>query len=147
MTMSKEMRRLVGLAIGALLIASLAAAESPAPLARASDAMSMHGVWYSRDVYLPLYSDVGVLKYFADIPSDVVVLPVYTPTPLHFRRGRFLFVSTGFLLQCRSERELLDATIPSASPGSGAGFHEVQTRLRSQIAEYEAESRSHLRRR
>jgi hypothetical protein len=119
---------------------------------RVADAVStIHGVWYSKSEFLPLYVDQGLLEYLDTIPSGLAVLPVMAPEPIHFRRGQYLFISTGFLLEASGERELLDAVSPRGpqliSFADDAIFRGVQDRLASQISGYEDNTRRRLRRR
>ena len=144
MVLTKGMR-FIAAAAATLVLAATGAASSR--LERALDVMSAHGVWYSRNVYLPFYSDTEVVAYLANIPSDVLLVPVYTAAPIHFRRGQFVFVSTGLILQSRNEAELLAASLPAPPPPDEARFQALQARLRERIAEYEADTQPHLRRR
>ena len=153
------MKRLILIVSAWLVPIGLAHAENSLPVpttvsisARAADAYSLHGVWYSSRVYLPFYSDLELAAYLSSLPGpadDLAVLPVYSAQPIHFRRGRYVFVSTGLILQARDERELLGTIhreIPSAGT-TGSDFHEVQSRLAAQIAQYIEISRPRLRRR
>lgn len=124
--------------------------------------MANHGVWYSprrsrgqepRGVYFPFYGDLDLVAYLAALTgsgqSDRAILPVYSPEPIHFRRGQLVFVSTGFILQAHSYEELLQA-IQSEIPcpgGDAAGFRSMQSKLALQVAEYVELTRPRLRRR
>ena len=145
------MRHLLGFATGFILMAALAFSESAAPIARVPNALEMHGVWYSRDVYLPLYIDAELLEYLASIPSGGILLPVYSPVPLHFRRGAIIFVSTGLILRSGAERDLLNAIVRDGGgplpPPNAVRFHDLQSKLAAQIADYTEATRPKLRRR
>ena len=54
--------------------------------AQAWQVMSMHGVRYTPDVYLQFYSDADLVTYLSGL-SDLIVLAVYSPSPIHFRYG------------------------------------------------------------
>src|SRR5689334_14724034 len=104
--MSSPMLTIFRLIAAGILAVTLAGAESatPAPeiprnAARMAEAMSAHGIWYSRDVYLPFYADEDLVNYLAGVPTDRLVLPVYCSDVLAFRRGRYIFVSTGLILR------------------------------------------------
>jgi len=107
--------------------------------AQAGQVMSMHGVRYTPDIYLQFYADADLVAYLAGI-SDLIVLPVYSESPIHFRHGEVVVVSTAFILQSRSEEELfeaiaLDGGCPLA-PGDVARFNAVQAKLELGIAQY-----------
>jgi hypothetical protein len=113
------------------------------------DIMSVHGVWYTQDLYFQFYADADLVAYLTGISPDLVVLPVYSPVPVHFRRGKVAFVSTGLILESRSEAELfesiaLDGGCPLA-PGDAARFSAVQAKLAIGIANYSEATRSPLR--
>jgi putative cell wall-binding protein len=107
--------------------------------AQAWQVMSMHGVRYTPDVYLQFYADADLVAYLAG-SSDLIVLPVYSPSPIHFRYGEMVLVSTGFILQSRSEQELFEAIgrdggCPLA-PADPARFSAVQAKLELGVAQY-----------
>src|SRR4051812_24572618 len=91
----RSMKHQLRLAIGSILLAGIASAAGMLPLERAFDAMSMQGVWCSKGVYYSLYGDRELVTYLAGIRPDFIVLPVYSASPVHFRRGQFVFISTG----------------------------------------------------
>jgi len=116
--------------------------------ARAWQVMSMHGVWYTPNVYLPFYADTDLVAYLTGI-SDLVVLAVYSPNPIHFRDGEVVLVSTGLILESRSEEELFEAiTRDGGCPlfqGDAARFSAVQAKLALGIADYYEALRPQLR--
>jgi hypothetical protein len=116
--------------------------------ARAWQVMSMHGVWYTPKVYFLFYADADLVAYLTGI-SDLVVLPVYSPSPVHFRDGDVIFVSTGLILKSRSEAELFEAIVRDGGcplfPGDAAHFIAVQAKLALGIAQYYAAARPQLR--
>jgi hypothetical protein len=118
---------------------------------RAWDAMLVHGVWYTPHVYLLFYADADLVAYLAGISSDPVVLVVYSPAPIHFRRGEVVFVSTGLILESRSEGALFDAITRDGGcplfPGDAARFSAVQAKLAAGIAHYYETTRPHPQRR
>jgi hypothetical protein len=115
------------------------------------DAMSMHGVWYTPKVYLLFYADAALVAYLTGISLDRAVLAVYSPAPIHFRRGEVLFVSTGLILESHSEGELFDAISRDGGcplfPGDAARFSAVQAKLALGIAHYYEATRPQLQRR
>jgi hypothetical protein len=116
--------------------------------ARAWQVMSMHGVWYTPKIYFLFYADADLLAYLTGI-SDLVVLPVYSPSPVHFRDGDVVFVSTGLILESRSEAELFEAIIREGGcpkfSGDPARFSAVQAKLALGIAQYYEAVRPQLR--
>jgi hypothetical protein len=112
-------------------------------------AMSMHGVWYRPAVYLQFYADPDLVAYLTEISQDLIVLAVYSSEPIHFRRGEVVFVSTGFILQLRSEAELLEAMasdgVCALRPGDAARFSAAQAKLALGIGDYYETTRSPLR--
>jgi hypothetical protein len=103
-------------------------------------ALSMHGVWYTPTVYFQFYADADLIAYLTGISQDLIVLAVYSPEPIHFRRGEVVFVSTGFILQLRSEAELFEAIagdgVCPLNPGDAARFSSVQAKLALRIGDY-----------
>lgn len=127
--------------------------SSPGLNPRALSVLATQGVWYSKQVYLPFYSDIALVTYLSEISggpqSRFTIVPVYSPAPLHFRRGDVVYVSTGLILQVAGEEDLVNAIrseIGHISAG-GCDFHELQTKLSSQIAGYVEVSTPHLNRR
>lgn len=119
--------------------------------ARAWDVISMHGVWYTPEVYLLFYADEALVTYLAGVSLDRVVLPVYSPATIHFRRGEIVFVSTGLIMESHSEGELFDAIARDAGcalvAGDAARFSAVQAKLAAEIAHYYEATRPQPRRR
>jgi hypothetical protein len=119
--------------------------------ARAWEAMSMHGVWYTPKVDLQFYADAALVAYLARISLDRAVLPVYSPAAIHFRRGDVVFVSTGLILESHSEGELVDAIERDGGCplflGEAARFSAVQAKLALGIIRYYEASRPEPRRR
>jgi hypothetical protein len=117
--------------------------------ALAWQAMSMHGVWYAPTIYLQFYADADLVAYLTGISQDIIVLAVYSPEPIHFRRGEVVFVSTGFILQLRSEVELFEAMASDGvcplHAGDAAHFSAVQAKLAHGIGDYYEITRSPLR--
>jgi hypothetical protein len=117
--------------------------DLPLALARryeqAWQVMSIHGVWYTPGVYLQFYADPDLVGYLAGI-SDLIVLAVYSPSPIHFRYREVVLVSTGFILESRSEGELFDAIARDGgcplTPGDAARFSAVQAKLALGTAQY-----------
>jgi hypothetical protein len=138
----------------------------PATGACAGEIMALRGVWLSRGGYAPLYSDFNLAAYLAALGREVAgsqglktaILPVYSSDPIHFRLREGVFVSTGLLLRIHGERELMEiirrelyspaVKIRKREPGlwsacaqlsstARADFYEIQSRLASQVAEYE----------
>ena len=116
--------------------------------AQAWQVMSMHGVRYTPDVYLQFYSDADLVTYLSGL-SDLIVLAVYSPSPIHFRYGEVVLVSTGFLLESHSEEELFEAIARDGgcpwAPGDGARFSAVQAKLALGISEYHEAIQPQLR--
>lgn len=127
--------------------------DLPPALARryalAWEVISTHGVRYTPDVYLQFYADADLVAYLTGISSDLVVLAVFSPTPIHFRRGDAVFISTGFILESRSEAELFEALARDGGcplvPGNPARFSAVQAKLALGIANYDEAARPPLR--
>jgi hypothetical protein len=119
--------------------------------ARAWEAMSMHGVWYTPKVHFPFYADAALVAYLAGISLDRAVLPVYSPAPVHFRRGEVVFVSTGLILESHSEGELFDEIARDGGcplvPGDADRFSAVQAKLAAGIAHYYEDTRPQPQRR
>ena len=119
--------------------------------ARAWDVISMHGVWYTPEVYLLFYADEALVTYLAGVTLDRTVLPVYSPVPIHFRRGEIVFVSTGLIMESHSEGELFDAIARDAEcpllAGDAARFSAAQAKLAAGIAHYDEATRPQARRR
>jgi hypothetical protein len=117
--------------------------------AHAWQVMSMHGVWYTPDVYLQFYADADLVTYLTGISSDLVVLAVSSPAPIHFRRGEAVFISTAFILESRSEAELFEAMardgVCPVFPEDPDRFSAVQAKLALGIANYNAVTRAPLR--
>jgi hypothetical protein len=69
--------------------------------------------------------------------------------PVHFRDGDVVFVSTGLILESRSEAELFEAIVRDGGcplfPGDAAHFIAVQAKLALGIAQYYAAARPQLR--
>lgn len=121
----------------------------PGRYSLAWDIMSVHGVWYKPDVYLQFYADADLVAYLTGISPDLVVLAVYSPAPIHFRHGKVVFVSTGLILESRSEAELFEAIAGDGGcplpPGDAARFSAVQAKLAQGIADYYEVTRPPLR--
>jgi hypothetical protein len=113
------------------------------------DIISQHGVWYTPDTYLQFYADPDLVAYLTGISRDLFVLAVYSPAPIHFRRGNVAFVSTGLILESRSEAELFEAIArDSECPlalGDSDSFSAVQAKLALGIADYYEVTRPPLR--
>jgi hypothetical protein len=135
----------------------------------------LHGVWRTDEVYLPIYADLKTFAYLASLGTRVgsdraglAILPVYAREPIHFRHGQYIFLSTGLILGASDEEVLLRAIQdeihshpPRRTRESGdwasscaepvlrdtGGLEEMQTRLSSQIAQYEAIRAPRLKRR
>ena len=109
----------------------------------------MHGVWYTPSVYLQFYADADLVAYLTGISPDFVVLAVYSPAPIHFRRGEVVLVSTGLILESRSEGELFEAIASERgcplARGDAARFSAVQAKLALGMAEYYEAMRPQLR--
>ena len=114
-------------------------------------ALSMHGVWYTPTVYLPFYADADLVAYLTGISQDLIVLAVYSPEPIHFRRGEIVLVSTGFILQLRNEAELFEAIASDGvcplNLGDADRFSSVQGKLALGIGDYYEITRPPRRRR
>jgi hypothetical protein len=101
------------------------------------------------NVYLQFYADADLIEYLTGISQDRIVLAVYSPEPIHFRRSEFVFVSTGLILQLRSEAELFESLASDGvcplDPGGAAHFSAVQAKLALGIADYYEALRPQLR--
>jgi hypothetical protein len=138
--------------------------ESRAVARCAGEIAAMHGVWVSPQSFLPVYGDWELMAYLGSVKgadTGVPVLPVFSPEPLYFRSAHVVFVSTGFILKARSEKELAEAiqkapltVLSRVLPACGAmtsslpaGFAETQQRLQEHLAGYEDVTTRHLKRR
>ena len=76
---------------------------------------------------------------------------MYSPAPIHFRRGEIVSVSTGLTMESHSEGELFDAIAPDGGcpllAGEAALFSAVQAKLAAGIAHYYEATRPQPRRR
>ena len=112
------------------------------------EVISMHGVWYTPDVYLQFYADPDLVAYLAGI-SNPVVLAVYSPTPIHFRSGEVILVSTGFILESHGEGDLFEAIARDGgcplAPGNADRFRAVQAKLALGTTQYHEAIRPQLR--
>lgn len=165
-------RRLFPMICVGVAAAALACAADPVSVGTwklaaercAGEISTMHGVWRSREVFLPAYGDLDLVVYLASLGSrhpGVAVVPMYSPEPICFRSNHVVFLSTGFILKAGSERELTDA-IRSARvevqspilPACAAmaiwvptSFADVRRRLAKRVAEYEDLTARRLRKR
>ena len=158
--MREMVRPLYFAGLAGLMAVSLATAGSTVPASsspglspRTLSVLSTYGVWYSEQVYLPFYSEMAVVTYLSELcggaQCQFTIVPVYSPAPLHFRRGDVVYVSTGLILQAAGEEDLLNAIrseIKHIAP-AGSDFREMQAKLSSQIAAYVEQSTPHLSRR
>jgi hypothetical protein len=126
----------------------------PAAERCASEISLMHGVWRSRQAFLPAYGDMDLVVYLAslgDRHTGVAVMPVFSSEAIYFRSKNIVFLSTGFILKAGSERELTEAIrrarvevrtqeLPACAamtPWAPASFADVRRRLAGQVAGYE----------
>ena len=103
---------------------------------------------------MPAYGDWQLVLYVASLGAreqGVAVLPVYTSEPVYFRSNHIVFLSTGFILQATSERDLTEAIrnarvevqtsdLPACAamvPWLPVSFSDVRQRLARQVAGYE----------
>lgn len=142
------------LAVGPAAAESAALAPEAASLnTRVLEAMSMHGVWYSPERYIPFYCDSQLVAYLAAAKGpgqpDFVIIPVFSSQSIHFRRGHLVFVSVGLILHAQDEDELFRTIRPDIRcvAGDASGFRDMESRLASQVAEYTEATRPQLRRR
>jgi hypothetical protein len=136
----------------------------PAAVRCANEISLMHGVWRSRQAFLPVYGDLELVVYLASLgarQAGVAVLPVFSPEAFYFRSNAIVFLSTGFILKAGSERELTEAIrrarvevrtqeLPGCAamtPWAPASFADVRRRLAGQVAGYEDVTVRRLRRR
>jgi hypothetical protein len=112
------------------------------------EVISMHGVWYTPDVYLQFYADPDLVAYLAGI-SNPVVLAVYSPSPIHFRSGEVILVSTGFILESHGEGDLFEAIARDGgcplAPGNADRFSAVQAKLALGTTQYHEAIQPQLR--
>ena len=157
-----------------LAAAGPARADSLQPTAGrcAGEISALRGVWRPRQVFLPAYADLELVLYMASLGArepGVAVVPVLSSEPLYFRSKKIVFISTGFILQAGSERELEEAIrtapvevqtrdLPACAAvatfgGAGiiqrapASFPDVRLRLAGQLAGYEDVTVRRLRKR
>jgi hypothetical protein len=114
----------------------------------------LRGVWRPGQVFLPAYGDLELVSYLASLGASepgIAMLPVLSAEPLVFRGNHVVFLSTGFILKARSEKELMEAIrsarvevqtrdLPACSsmtPSAPASFADVRLRLAGQLAGYE----------
>ena len=173
-----RMGRFGWIVCGWAVVGGMAFAEtvaSPVPTACWHEIAELHGV-RSPQAYFPLYIDEDTVAYLAVLGAKaggtrrplVAVLPVYAAEPVHFRRGNFVFLSTGLIVEARNEQELIDAiqielqgkrtkrpawrsACAAVTPIVTTSFPETQRRLAVGVAEYAAEyakwATPHLKRR
>ena len=155
--------------VGACVLATGLASAEPPGWACATEVLDLHGVWQTRQNFLPVYSDFDLVWYLAELlPVRGEILPVYSSDPIAFRRGKVVFVSTGLLLSAHSEGELLARLkkeangLPARGPGERApgvagctplaplermAFADLQKRLSAQVHAYAESRRVVLKRR
>ena len=88
----------------------------------------VHGVWLDGQVFLPFYNDLDLAAYLTTVFARVadgrtvarraLVLPVYSGERLMLVRDGRLLISTGMLLELRSEKDLAAALKASKTRGS-----------------------------
>jgi hypothetical protein len=154
-----------------LAAAGLASADAlslgsrePAADRCAAQVSELRGVWRPGQVFLPAYGDLELVLYLASLGASepgTTMLPVLSAEPLVFRGNHVVFLSTGFILKARSEKELMEAIrsarvevrtqdLPACAamtPSATASFADVQLRLAGQLAGYQDVTVRRLRRR
>ena len=125
----------------------------PAAVRCANEISLMHGVWRSRQAFLPAYGDLELVVYLASLGArqpGVAVLPVFSSESFYFRSNAIVFLSTGFILKAGSERELTEAIrrarveartqeLPGCAamtPWAPASFSDIRRKLEGQVAGY-----------
>ncbi len=139
------------------------------------EVVSLHGVWHTKEAYLPIYADVKAVTYLASLgaraaadQAGLAILPVYSPEPVHFRQGSYIFLSTALILEAADEQTLLRAIqgdIPTQWSRRAVGsagrvsacaapalldtdsFEEIRNRLARQISQYQDDRTPRLKRR